>query len=290
MGQAKDIHVAPISKKDADALINRLHYSHKTVNNAFLALGVFLNGRLEGAMTFGPSMDKSNLGLVRNTAWNGFLELNRLAFSEALPRNSESRALSIALRMIRKHYPHIEWVISFADGCQRGDGTIYRAAGFMLTGIKLNKSLLRLPDGSVTHKMTQVTGKNRAAHFAKTGGSWSGQGVPLDGCQMRYIYFLNPKARATNWQRNPVCGDRAARRGHVSRYCAWQAGDGRRPIGTAARQRRPPRSSLSRHVGFWKRSRNHMLLPSLTGCDPNRTGERYSMTSSARARGAWAAQ
>ncbi|MEH2537959.1 hypothetical protein V1278_001432 [Bradyrhizobium sp. AZCC 1577] len=61
MGQAKDIRVVPIAKKDADALIIRLHYSHKTVNNAFLALGVFLNGRLEGDDTFGPSMDKSNI-------------------------------------------------------------------------------------------------------------------------------------------------------------------------------------------------------------------------------------
>ncbi|WP_442893654.1 Mom family adenine methylcarbamoylation protein [Bradyrhizobium sp. AZCC 1699] len=93
MGQAKEIRVAPIAKKDADALIIRLHYSHKTVNNGLLSLGVFLDGRLEGAMTFDPSMDKSDiLGLVRDTAWNGFLELNRLAFSEALPRNSESRA------------------------------------------------------------------------------------------------------------------------------------------------------------------------------------------------------
>jgi hypothetical protein len=58
MGQAKEIRVAPIAKRDADALIKRLHYSHKTVNNAFLALGVFVSGRLEGAMTFGPSMDK----------------------------------------------------------------------------------------------------------------------------------------------------------------------------------------------------------------------------------------
>jgi hypothetical protein len=197
MATAKDIRVAPIEKRHADALIKRLHYSHKTVNNAFLALGVFLDGRLEGAMTFGPSMDKSNIqGLVRDTAWNGFLELNRLAFSEALPRNSESRALSIALRMIRKHYPHIEWIISFADGCQCGDGTIYRAAGAVLTGIKLNKSLLRLPDGTVTHKMSQVTGKNRADHFARNGGKWSGEGTPLDGYQMRYIFFLNPDARA----------------------------------------------------------------------------------------------
>ncbi|WP_370118360.1 hypothetical protein [Bradyrhizobium sp. USDA 329] len=97
-------------------------------------------------MTFGPSMDKSNIqALVRDTSWNGFLELNRLAFSEALPRNSESRALAVAMRMIKKHYLDIEWVISFANGCQCGDGTIYRAAGFVLTGIKSNKSLLRLP-------------------------------------------------------------------------------------------------------------------------------------------------
>jgi hypothetical protein len=175
MGQAKEIRVAPIAKKDADALIIRLHYSHKTVNNAFLALGVFLNGRLEGAMTFGPSMDKSNiLGLVRDTAWNGFLELNRLAFSEALPRNSERRDLDrsaddqkalSAHRMgdlVRRWMP-----VRRRDDLSRGR--------FVLTGIKLNKSLLRLPDGSVTHKMTQVTGKNRAKHFAKAGGSWRGQ-------------------------------------------------------------------------------------------------------------------
>jgi hypothetical protein len=43
------------------------------------------------------------------------------------------------MRMIQKHYPHVEWVISFADGCQCGDGTIYRAAGFVLTGIKVEQ-------------------------------------------------------------------------------------------------------------------------------------------------------
>ncbi|WLA75056.1 hypothetical protein QIH77_07615 [Bradyrhizobium diazoefficiens] len=197
MPSAKDILVAPISRRDADALIIRQHYSHKTVQNAYLALGVFLDGRLEGAMTFGPSMDKSNIqGLVRDTGWHGFLELNRLVFSDALPRNSESRALGIALRMIRKTYPQIEWVISFADGCQCGDGTIYRAAGFVLTAIRKNHSLLRAPDGTVVHKMAQVTGKNRADHFARNGGRWSGEGTPLAGYQLRYIYFLDPAARA----------------------------------------------------------------------------------------------
>ncbi|WP_446479900.1 Mom family adenine methylcarbamoylation protein [Bradyrhizobium hereditatis] len=133
-----------------------------------------------------------------------------------------SRALSIALRMIKRHYPHIEWVISFADGCQCGDRTICRAAAFVLTGIKLNKSLLLLPNGSITHKMTQVTGKKRAAHFTNTGGLMVRPGRaarrPTDA-----IYLLSQTrgACAANRQRNPVCGDRAAWHGHVSRYCAW---------------------------------------------------------------------
>lgn len=93
-------------------------------------------------MQFGPSLDKRKvLGLVRDTPWNGFLELNRMAFSPRLPRNSESRALAIAFRLIRKHYPHIQWVVSFADGTQSGDGTIYRAAGFVLTSIKKNTTI-----------------------------------------------------------------------------------------------------------------------------------------------------
>lgn len=88
---AKNLRVAPIRSADANALVQRVHYSGKVVPNSQLHLGVFLGGRLEGVMQFGPSMDKrKTLGLVRDTQWNGFLELNRMAFGERLPRNSES--------------------------------------------------------------------------------------------------------------------------------------------------------------------------------------------------------
>src|SRR6516165_1669129 len=107
---AKDLRVAPIASRDANALIRKLHYSGKVVVNSQLHLGVFLSSRLEGAMQFGPSLDRRQLiGLVAGTAWNGFLELNRLAFSENLPRNSESRALGVALRLIRREYLQIQW-------------------------------------------------------------------------------------------------------------------------------------------------------------------------------------
>lgn len=194
MATAKDIRVAPISSKDANAVIKKFHYSGKVVNNSQLHFGVFLNGRCEGAMQFGPPMMKKNvLGLVRNTAWNGMLELNRMAFGPALPKNSESRALAVAMRIIRKSYPHIEWVLSFSDGTQCGDGTIYRAAGFVLTAIRENTGIWRMPDGTIQTRMTLTKGK----HILNNGGRASEPegATPLSGFQLRYIYFLNHDAR-----------------------------------------------------------------------------------------------
>lgn len=194
MGKAKDIFVAPISARDAAKIIKRVHYSGKVVQNSQLHFGVFLHGRLEGAMQFGPSMDKRKLiGLVAGTQWNGFIELNRMAFSDRLPRNSESRALGIALRMMQKTYPHLEWVVSFADGTQCGDGTIYRASGFVLTQINKNKTLIRMNDGTVAANMTFSKGK----HILDNGkAAVAADAVPLDGFQFRYVYFLNKAARA----------------------------------------------------------------------------------------------
>ena len=198
MTSAKEIEVRPIAKRDADALIKRVHYSGKVVRNSH-AIARRLPARQAGgrdAIRPAACRSRTSSDLVRDTGWNGFLELNRLAFTDVLPRNSESRALGIALRMIRKHYPHIEWIVSFADACQCGDGTIYRAAGFILTAIKINKDLHIAEDGSVVHKMSQITGSNRLQHFAATGGRWRGTGTPLEGYTLRYIYFLNPAARS----------------------------------------------------------------------------------------------
>lgn len=197
MATAKDIVIKPITAKAANEVVKRIHYSGKVVPNSQLHFGVFLNGKLEGAMQFGPSMDKKKtLCLVKDTGWNGFLELNRMAFSDALPRNSESRAMAVAFRIIKKQYTHLEWIVSFSDATQCGDGTIYRAAGFSLCGIKENKQILEW-DGQIIAKKSldnqnypKPNGKYFSRHLLETG-----QAKPLDGYQLRYIYFLNPTAR-----------------------------------------------------------------------------------------------
>lgn len=196
MGSAKDIYVAPCARQDAVRMIQTYHYSGGCVQNSKLHFGVWYNERLEGALQFGPSLDKSKIQpLVRDTPWNGFLELNRMAFSERLPRNSESRALSICLRMIRKQYPHVQWVISYADATRCGDGTIYRAAGFVLTAVKRNVHLRIMEDGTIIHDMTQKVGKGWRESYARSKGASRAEGKPLPGFQIRYIYFLHPDAR-----------------------------------------------------------------------------------------------
>ena len=55
------------------------------------------------------------------------------------------------MRLIKIHYPHIKWVVSFSDASQCGDGTIYRASGFNLIGIKENNQIIEFPDGHMSH-------------------------------------------------------------------------------------------------------------------------------------------
>jgi hypothetical protein len=210
MGEAQKVVIKPIPTKAAAACIRRLHYSGKVVNNSQLSFGAFFNGRIEGAMQFGPPLDKRKmLGLVRGTEWSQMLELNRMAFSENLPRNSESRSLGYVFRIIKKNYPQIKWIVSFADATQCGDGTIYRASGFLLTGIKKSSSLARFPNGEIIHEMTLKSTPTVAkdalggkSYFDITGGRYNWNGfcdkvgaVQLPGFQIRYIKFLNPECQ-----------------------------------------------------------------------------------------------
>ena len=210
MGRAKEIIMKVIPSKIANDFIKKHHYSGKVVQNSRLHFGAFLDGDLHGAMSYGPSLDKSKiLGLVKDTGWNEMLELNRMAFDDYLPRNSESRCISQSIRLIKKNAPHIKWIISFADGCSCGDGTIYRASNFVLTGIKKNKSLVILPSGEKIHEVTLHSNPttprkelNGRTFYEVTNGTYNIQpylnvtgGKILPGYQLRYIYFIDKSCR-----------------------------------------------------------------------------------------------
>jgi hypothetical protein len=196
MGRAKEIIVKVIPSKIANEFVKKHHYSGKVVNNSVLHFGCFLDDKLHGVLSYGsPMVKKSIIGLVSGTGWNEMLELNRMAFDEYLPKYSESRCIAISIKLIKKNAPHIKWILSFSDGTQCGDGTIYRASGFVLTKINSTSPTRIMPDGTVLSRMTITKGK----HILKTGGkaNWPKEAVPLIGFQLRYIYLIDKTCKIT---------------------------------------------------------------------------------------------
>ncbi len=151
MGRAKEIIVKVIPSKIANDFVKKHHYSGKVVPNSTLHFGCFLDNNLHGVMSYGPSINKKGtINLVEGTGWNEFIELNRMAFDDYLPKYSESRCIAISIKLIKKHAPQIKWIISFSDGTQCGDGTIYRASGFALVGVAVSGQVFNF-NGNVVH-------------------------------------------------------------------------------------------------------------------------------------------
>lgn len=206
MGRCKEIIIKVIPASIANPFVKKHHYSGKVVANSTIHFGAFLDGKLHGVLSYGCSMDKrKTMTLVEGTGWNEFLELNRMAFDDYLPRNSESYCIGATLRMIKKNAPHIKWVISFADGTQCGDGTIYRASNFVLTGVNRNKTIIEMPDGStiaglnldlqlssVKRRYDAMCGLDSSRSHNRNDYIRGGAKVK-QGYQFRYIYFFNKK-------------------------------------------------------------------------------------------------
>lgn len=212
MGRAKEIIVKVIPSNIANAFVKKHHYSGKVVPNSKLHFGCFLDGNLHGVMSYGSPLDKSKvMSLVQPCLWNEMLELNRMAFDDYLPKYSESRCIAISIKLIKKNAPHIKWILSFSDGTQCGDGTIYRATGFVLSGIKKNHNTCLLTNGVVIHKMTlessplqKRTELNNQSYYDLTNGKYDfnkyveyTKGKILVGFQLRYIYLIDKSCKIT---------------------------------------------------------------------------------------------
>ncbi len=197
MGRAKEIIVKVIPSKIANEFVKKHHYSGKVVPNSTLHFGCFLDNQLHGVMSYGCSMQKSSIiGLVQPCLWNEMLELNRMAFDEYLPKYSESRCIAISIKLLKKNAPHIKWIISYADGCQCGDGTIYRASGFQLTGIKQNTTMLLMPNGQIIADKTLNNSNYKT--IGQSAGYWKKNGAkPIEGKQLRYIYLIDKTCKIT---------------------------------------------------------------------------------------------
>lgn len=188
---SEQFSVREIERDRANAIIKLNHYSHKIYSASYIHLGVFIDGELRGVLQFGYAMNPaSQSSVVANTAIDEYLELNRMWLDDFAPKNSESRALSCALKFIRKRFPKIRWVQSFADERCRLFGTVYQACNFIYCGE--HTAVFWSLDGVVYHNslMTRDRALSKSAAKLQDGRD---RATSESLRQFRYIYFMAPR-------------------------------------------------------------------------------------------------
>lgn len=116
--------ITEVDSASVTPIIEKYHYSHKATPNHFLSFDV--NNGL-GAIQLGYGIRPKMKHTISKYIDNNYCEFDRMWLDDVLPKNSESQVISLLLKHLRKYHPHIQFVITYADGSAGNVGTIYKA-------------------------------------------------------------------------------------------------------------------------------------------------------------------
>lgn len=108
---------------DTDRWLQEHHYLHSTPAGAVIRMEFWDSEQFVGAMMWGrntsPKQDQKRI-----------LCLTRMCFLDDAPKNTESHALSMARKYIRKHHPEINGLVAYSSTGQGHEGIVYQADGW----------------------------------------------------------------------------------------------------------------------------------------------------------------
>ncbi|MDR1686834.1 MAG: hypothetical protein LBR82_10460, partial [Desulfovibrio sp.] len=123
--------------------------------------------------------------IVTGTRQGQYLELNRMWLTDAAPRNSESRAISYAIKYTRRACPSVAWIQSFADERCNGLGVVYQAANFYFIGSHI--TVFWELDGDIYHDMLLTRKDTPRGLYLQAN---IGRAIQRKYRQFRYIFFI----------------------------------------------------------------------------------------------------
>ena len=186
--------VRVVGRDVANRVIIDNHYSGRIYTGSILHLGVYVGGRFVGVLQWGRAMNPaSGASIVEGATIDQWLELNRMWIDDSAPRNTESSAIAASVKLIRRLYPQVAFLQSFADERCGGLGVVYQAASFGFYGEHV-ATFWEL-DGEWFHN-TLATAKN--GKQGKRGDYLQaniGRAIQHNLRQFRYLRFLKPWAR-----------------------------------------------------------------------------------------------
>jgi hypothetical protein len=190
-----DFYIKEISWDMASGIIIKNHYSHKTdsMPHNKINLGIYINDKLLGVLQYGYAMNPASCSsIVKNTLIDEYLELNRMWIDDIAGKNSESKSLSYAIKYIKKKYPKIKWIQSFADERCNCLGIVYQASNFNFYGHHFT-SFYEI-DGEIYHE-ARLNNTKRIIHKWIKQKIDNGNAIKKTHRQFRYIYFIDKRCK-----------------------------------------------------------------------------------------------
>ena len=191
---SENFYIKEIDRKLANEIIVKNHYSKKFYNATYIHLGLFENNILKGVLQYGYAMNPASCGsVVDGTKQDEYLELNRMWLSDDIYiEYPESQAISMSISYIKKKYPKIKWIQSFADERCGGFGIVYQACSFSYYGE--HNSIFWEINGNIYHNslMTRNPNLSKSAKFIQENKD---KAISYELRQFRYIKFLDQREK-----------------------------------------------------------------------------------------------
>ncbi len=179
------------SSKEADEVIKKYHYSHKTTKNRFLSFSVNDGkGYLQLGYGIRPHMKHT---IHPQITKDNYCEFDRMWLDDELPKNSESQVISLLLSYL-KQTTEKKFVITYADESAGNKGTIYKATNAIILG-SVPCDFYILLTGERVHPVSMYhRHKTRAKDFLEK--QYPGiKHIKNTARQFRFLYILDKKMK-----------------------------------------------------------------------------------------------
>ena len=194
MGFGKnEFYIKEIDRKLANDIIIKNHYSKKVYNATYIHLGVFYNDKLKGVLQYGYAMNPASCkSVVKGTEMKEYLELNRMWIDDDCIKYAESQAISYSIKYIKRKYPKIKWIQSFADERCGGYGIVYQSCSFGYYGEHI--STFWEFEGEIYHNSI-ITDSRRNKKKELEQRDFKEKAIKKRLRQFRYIKFIDKREK-----------------------------------------------------------------------------------------------
>jgi len=183
----QDTPIRIMGMRTAKAFIREYHYAIESPSSCKFAIGLYASDKLVGTIIFGYGTRPLHTirYLFPSLGTSDYLEINRLCLLDSCPRNSESQFIAQSINLVKRHFPYVKVIFSWADGLRGKPGYVYQAANFFYGGFIWSEFYMTATGEVVRPRLLITRYGQRDKQFTQELGL-----TKVHGYQFRYCKFI----------------------------------------------------------------------------------------------------